>query len=70
MSQLGLPFRIYIAELPGSVIVNTATGSRWWQYDLDVKRNQNLEQLKETIVSVVRKVRGVLSDPEPEALIV
>ena len=53
-----------------SVIVNTAMGSRRWQYDLDVKRNQNLKQLKETIVNAIRRVPGVLSDPEPQALIV
>ena len=53
-----------------SVIVNTAMGSRRWQYDLTVNKNRNLRQLKTTIVNAVRKVPGVLSDPEPEALIV
>jgi small conductance mechanosensitive channel len=53
-----------------SVIVNTAMGSRRWQYDLDVKKGQNLEQLKKVLMTVVGQVPGVLPDPGPEALIV
>jgi small-conductance mechanosensitive channel len=53
-----------------SVIVNTAMGSRRWQYDLSVNKSHNLRQLKKTIVRVVGKVPGVLSEPEPEALVV
>jgi small conductance mechanosensitive channel len=53
-----------------SVVVNIAMGSRRWQYDLDVKETHDLRELKDTIVNVVRKLPGVLSDPQPEALIV
>jgi small conductance mechanosensitive channel len=53
-----------------SVIVNTATGSRRWQYDLEVKKTGDLQSLKNTIVEAVRKVPGVLPEPAPEALIV
>ena len=52
-----------------SVIVNTALGSRRWQYDLAVNQVSDLAHLKEKIISVVRKVPGVLSDPTPDALI-
>ncbi len=53
-----------------SVIVNTAEGTRRWQYDFDVKRTGDLQDLKNTIVSAVRGVAGVLSNPEPEAMVV
>ncbi len=52
-----------------SVIVNTALGSRRWQYDLTVKRVSGLQDLKETIVSAIRTVPGVLSQPEAEAVV-
>jgi small conductance mechanosensitive channel len=51
-----------------SVVVNTALGSRRWQYDLVVKGSSGLEALKEAIVRAVRNVRGVLPEPGPEAL--
>jgi small conductance mechanosensitive channel len=53
-----------------AVIVNTAMGSRRWQYDLAVKRTASLKELKTKIVQAVRKVPGVLPDPAPEALVV
>ena len=53
-----------------SVIVNTAVGTRRWQYDIDTKRTVSLQELKDAIVNAVRDVPGVLRDPEPEALIV
>jgi small conductance mechanosensitive channel len=52
-----------------SVIVNTALGSRRWQYDLSVKRTSGLDELKNLIVNAIRKVPGVLSEPNPEALV-
>src|SRR6266436_10351318 len=52
-----------------SVIVNTALGSRRWQYDLSVKKFGGLEKMKELIRNAVRGVPGVLSDPGPEALV-
>jgi small conductance mechanosensitive channel len=53
-----------------SVIVNTAMGTRRWQYDVDVKGTGSLQELKDMLVNVVRGVPGVLQDPGPEALIV
>lgn len=53
-----------------AVIVNTALGGRRWQYDLDVKKVSNLQHLREIVESAVRTVPGVLSDPEPETLVV
>ncbi|MEA2261906.1 MAG: small conductance mechanosensitive channel [Acidobacteriaceae bacterium] len=52
-----------------SVIVNTSLGSRRWQYDLSVKRTSGLNDLKNVIVNSIRKVPGVLSEPNPEALV-
>jgi small conductance mechanosensitive channel len=53
-----------------AVIVNTALGGRRWQYDLDIKKVSSLQHIRETIESAVRRVPGVLSDPEPETLVV
>jgi small conductance mechanosensitive channel len=53
-----------------SVIVNTAMGSRRWQYDLEVKKVQELHKIKERILNAVRGVSEVLADPKPEALVV
>lgn len=52
-----------------SVVVNTALGSRRWQYDLNVTRISKIEELKDRIVEGIRRVPGVLSEPSPEALI-
>jgi small conductance mechanosensitive channel len=53
-----------------AVIVNTAMGSRRWQYDLNLKKTSSLRELKTKIASAVRKVPGVLSDPGREAFVV
>lgn len=53
-----------------AVIVNTVAGIRRWQYDLVVKKILSLQELKDTIVGEIRRVPGVLSNPEPEALVV
>jgi small conductance mechanosensitive channel len=52
------------------VIVNTALGSRRWQYDMTIKRLGRLEDAKKAIVNTVRKLPGVVSGPPPEALII
>jgi small-conductance mechanosensitive channel len=52
-----------------SVIVNTALGSRRWQYDIDLKKTLSLEELKKLIVGAVRRVPGVLPDPSPQVLV-
>lgn len=53
-----------------SVIVNTALGSRRWQYDLILKHGFDLEELKRSVVQAVRNFPGVLPDPTPEALLI
>jgi small conductance mechanosensitive channel len=52
-----------------SVIVNTALGSRRWQYDLNLRKVSDLLDLKKTIVSAIQRVPGVLSEPQAEALV-
>ena len=52
-----------------SVVVNTALGSRRWQYDLNVRITSKIEELKDRIVEGIRRVPGVLPDPGPEALL-
>lgn len=52
-----------------AVIVNTAHDTRRWEYNLALKDVSNIEELKSTILEVVRKVPGTLSDPAPEVLI-
>jgi small conductance mechanosensitive channel len=52
-----------------SVIVNTALDIRRWEYDVPVKASEDLDEIKTLIVDTVKKVPGVLPDPEPEALL-
>lgn len=52
-----------------SVTINTALDSRRWEYDLNLKSVENLDETKSLIVKTVSKVPGVLSDPRPEALV-
>ncbi len=52
-----------------SVIVNTALGSRRWQYDLIAGKTTGLIDLKKLIASAVRSVPGILSEPSPEVLV-
>lgn len=51
-----------------SVTINTALDSRRWEYDLNLKGVQNLDEVKSLLVKTVSKAQGVLSDPNPEAL--
>jgi hypothetical protein len=51
-----------------SVTINTALDTRRWEYDLNLKGVQNLDDVKSLIVKTVSKAQGVLSDPSPEAL--
>lgn len=51
-----------------SVTVNTALDVRRWEYDLTVKDNRSLSELKASICKTVGKVKGVLADPNPEVL--
>src|SRR5258707_3604420 len=46
-----------------SVIINTALSTRRWEYDLNLKGVQNLNDAKSRIVETVSKVPGVLADP-------
>jgi len=52
-----------------SVTVNTALDIRRWEYDLNLKAVQNLDEVRSLIVKTVSTVPGVLADPAPEALI-
>lgn len=52
-----------------SVTVNTALDIRRWEYDLNLKAVQNLDEVRSLIVKTVSKVPGVLADPAPEALV-
>jgi small conductance mechanosensitive channel len=52
-----------------SVTLNTALDTRRWEYEVNLKGVQNLEDIKSRIVETVSKVPGVLADPKPEALV-
>jgi small conductance mechanosensitive channel len=52
-----------------SVIVNTATERRRWEYDFSVTGIQNVDEVKSRVVEAIRKTPGTLPDPAPEALI-
>jgi small conductance mechanosensitive channel len=52
-----------------SVTINTALDTRRWEYDLNLKGIQNLDEVKSLIIKAVSKAQGVLSDPAPEALV-
>ena len=47
----------------------TALGIRRWEYDLTAKDNGDVAELKSFIIKTVSKVRGVLSDPTLEVLV-
>src|SRR5580692_386427 len=51
-----------------SVTINTALDSRRWEYDLNLKGVDDLDEMKSLIVRTVSKVPGVLSEPSPEVL--
>src|ERR1700683_4302035 len=51
-----------------SVTINTALDSRRWEYDLNLKGIDDLDEVKSLIVRTVRRVPGVLADPSPEVL--
>jgi len=53
-----------------SVTINTALDKRRWEFDLNLKGVQNVEEVKSLLVTTLRKVQGVLADPKPEALVV
>jgi small-conductance mechanosensitive channel len=52
-----------------SVIVNTATDRRRWEYDFSVTASANVDEIKSRIVEAIRSTPGTLPDPAPEALI-
>jgi len=52
-----------------SVIINTALDTRRWEYDLNLKGAQDLNEIKSRIIETVSKVQGVLPGPRPEALV-
>jgi small conductance mechanosensitive channel len=52
-----------------SVIVNTASEIRRWEYEFPVKAARNLSDLKSLVIEAVSKAPGTLADPSPEALV-
>jgi small-conductance mechanosensitive channel len=52
-----------------SVIVNTASDIRRWEYDFTVPGIQDATEIKSRIVAAMRSAPGTLSDPAPEALV-
>ena len=52
-----------------SVVVNTASDIRRWEYDFTVNGVHDAAEMKSRIVEAMRIAPGTLSDPAPEALI-
>jgi small conductance mechanosensitive channel len=52
-----------------SVIVNTATDRRRWEYDFIVTASDDVDEIKARIVEAIRSTPGTLPSPAPEALI-
>ncbi len=52
-----------------SVIVNTASDRRRWEYDFTVSGIDDLADLKSRIIAAIRNTPSILSDPAPEALV-
>jgi small-conductance mechanosensitive channel len=52
-----------------SVIVNTATDRRRWEYDFSITGIRDVDEVKSRVVEAIRKTPGTSSDPAPEALI-
>ena len=52
-----------------SVIVNTASDRRRWEYNFTVSGVHDVATIKRRIVEAIRSVPGILTDPPPEALI-
>jgi small conductance mechanosensitive channel len=52
-----------------SVIVNTASDIRRWEYDFSVTGVEDVNKVKSHVVDAIRSAPGTLSDPAPEALV-
>ncbi len=52
-----------------SVVVNTASDVRRWEYDFTITGAHDLFEIRSRIVAAIRSAPGTLSDPSPEALI-
>jgi small-conductance mechanosensitive channel len=54
-----------------SVVVNTASATRRWEYGFTVSgvQDANVNEMKSRIVEAIRSAPGTLPDPAPEALI-
>jgi small conductance mechanosensitive channel len=52
-----------------SVVVNTASNTRRWEYGFTVTGVQDADEIKSRIVDAMRSAPGTLPDPAPEALI-
>ena len=52
-----------------SVTINTALDSRRWEYELNLKGAEDINETKARIVNTVKRTPGVLANPAPEALV-
>ncbi|MDX1933893.1 MAG: mechanosensitive ion channel family protein [Capsulimonadales bacterium] len=53
-----------------SVVVNTAFGMRRTEYDIGIGYGDDISRAREIILGTLRRVPGVLQEPEPDALVV
>ncbi|RFP66957.1 mechanosensitive ion channel family protein [Hymenobacter lapidiphilus] len=53
-----------------AVTVNTAYDMRRLEYDFGIGYGDNIAQARQVMLAAVQSIPGVLSDPEPEALVV
>jgi small conductance mechanosensitive channel len=52
-----------------SVIVNTASERRRWEYDFSVTGIKDIAEVKARVVEAIRGTPGTLAEPAPEALV-
>jgi small-conductance mechanosensitive channel len=53
-----------------SVIVNTAHARRRSEYDVGISYGDDIDRAKKLILEAIQSVEGVLSEPEPEVLVI
>lgn len=59
------------AELfTNAVVVNTAHNKRRSQYDIGIGYGDDIDMAKQIMLETARGIKGVVSDPEPDALVV
>lgn len=53
-----------------AITVNTTYNQRCTEYDVGVGCADDLEKASEIILSVLKNIRGIMNDPEPEVLVI